>query len=193
MPIVITINQFPSTVAGNDTIYDYSDRIVEREDGYHDVYYSGQNQGAKDYQLIDCIENEERFIIYHRQKKNMPFTLLGYTSTANVVKTRQVPKGIDASPKDKLQLHMVVRNNLNIRVPENKFKGSGKYKKDVLVHSGLRNTNNESIIEHDGNNNIGFYYYHDDDRDEAVQEKEDEESLDDIIEECFPFEELMGC
>ena len=54
---------------------------------------------------------------------------------------------------------MVVKNIHNIIVPTNNFTGSGKFKKDVLVHSGLRNTNGDIIIHHNKNTNIGFYYY----------------------------------
>jgi hypothetical protein len=54
---------------------------------------------------------------------------------------------------------LFIQNILNTTVPLNNFIGSGKYKKDVLVHVGLRDTNNNIIIQHNKNTNIGFYYY----------------------------------
>jgi hypothetical protein len=60
---------------------------------------------------------------------------------------------------EKLQLRMVVTNIHNTLVPTNNFRGCGKFKKDIFVHSGLINTNGEVIIEHNKNTNIGFYYY----------------------------------
>lgn len=86
-------------------------------------------------------------------------TYLGETNRVNVIQDRKVPIGTNASQGEELQLHMVVKNIHNIIVPTNNFNGSGKFKKDVLVHSGLRNTKGDIIIQHNKNTNIGFYYY----------------------------------
>lgn len=47
----------------------------------------------------------------------------------------------------------------NILVPHMKFIGSGKYKKDIFVHSGLRTERGSILIPHNKNTNLGFYYY----------------------------------
>jgi hypothetical protein len=162
MPIVITITNEPITVDGSGNIYDYSgyDRILRNIlKNEYETFYSGQNQGKLDQQLIDSINNQETFKIYYRPKTSISYTYLGETNIVDIIQYRQVPIGIDASQDEKLQLHMVVRNIYNTIVPTNNFEGSGKFKKDVLVHSGLRNTNGDIIIQHNKNTNIGFYYY----------------------------------
>ena len=60
---------------------------------------------------------------------------------------------------ERLQIHLIINNPVNISIPINAFTGSGKFKKDVLVHAGLRDRDNESIIQHNRNTNLGFYYY----------------------------------
>jgi len=162
MPIVITITNESTILDGSGNIYDYSgyDRILRNIlNNEYEIFYSGQNQGKLDQQLIDSISNQETFKIYYRPKTSISYTYLGETNIVDVIHKRKVRIGIDASPDQKLQLHMVVSNIHNTIVPTNNFTGSGKFKKDVLVHSGLRNTNGDIIIQHNKNTNIGFYYY----------------------------------
>ena len=154
MPVIITITNEPTT---DGDIYDkILHNIFNNE---YEIFYSGQKQGKLDQQLIDCINNNETFKIYYRKKTNTPFIFLGTTNIVNVVQYRQVPIGINASENEKLQLHMLVKNIHNTIVPINNFNGSGKFKKDILVYSGLRNTDGGIIIQHNKNTNIGFYYY----------------------------------
>jgi hypothetical protein len=51
--------------------YDYSgeDRILKNiiSDDY-EVFYSGQNQGRLDYQLIDSVNSSSTFRVYYRKK-----------------------------------------------------------------------------------------------------------------------------
>ena len=153
MPVIITITYQPYN-------YHFFDRILHNIfiDEY-EVFYSGQNKGELDYQLINCVNNNERIDIYYRDKSNKPFIYLGVANNTNIIQNRQVPIGEDSQINDRLKLHMIVRNFNNTVVPSNNFNGSGKYKKDVLVHSGLLNNNGDVIIPHNKNTNIGFYYY----------------------------------
>ena len=61
---------------------------------------------------------------------------------------------------ERLQIHLIITNITNSVVSINNFIGTGKFKKDVLVHSGLLDINNNSIIPHNRNTNLGFYYYY---------------------------------
>ena len=58
-----------------------------------------------------------------------------------------------------IQIHLIIKNIENISIPINNFSGSGKYKKDVLIHAGLRDVNYNLITEHNKSINIRFYYY----------------------------------
>ena len=91
----------------------------------------------------------------------MPFKYLGETRQVDIIQYRTNIVGINAEYNERLQIHLNVINTqvINTQVPENNFTGSGRYKKDILVHRGLRDINDESIIEHNRNTNIGFYKY----------------------------------
>ena len=162
MPIIITITNELTTVDGSGHIYNYAeyDRILKNIiTNEYEVFYSGQNKGRLDYQIENSIINSEIFKIYYRPKKSMPYTYLGETSTVDIVQYRTLDKGINNTSNQRLQIHLIVNNITNSIVPVNNFIGSGRFKKDVLIHSGLRNINNESIIPHNRNTNIGFYSY----------------------------------
>jgi len=111
-----------------------------------------------DYQLEEAIDNNDEFKIYYR-KKDKPYTYLGSTNDAYIENNRKVDIGINSHQTDRLQVRMCVVNFENIKVPENKFIGVGRYKKDMLVHAGLRDDRNTILINHNKNTNIGFYYY----------------------------------
>jgi len=162
MPVIITITNKPTTVDGSNKIYTYDeyDRILKNVcNNEYEVFYSGQNKGLLDYQLINAIENQELFKIYYRPKKSMQYTYLGFTYTSNIIQYRTLPINTETNTSQRLQIHLIVRNIENISVPINNIRGSGRYKKDVLVHAGLRDIYDNSIIEHIKNTNIGFYYY----------------------------------
>lgn len=89
----------------------------------------------------------------------MQYTYLGFTYTSNIIQYRTLPINTETNTSQRLQIHLIVRNMENISVPINNIRGSGRYKKDVLIHAGLRNIYDNSIIEHIKNTNIGFYYY----------------------------------
>lgn len=160
MPVIITITNGPHTGGSSGYIYSYYDRILynifTKE---FEVFYSGQNQGVLDHLLLDAVDNNDIFKIYYRQKKNIPFVYLGETDMVAVTQNRKVPTGIDCRNDDKLHLHMIVRNIENTEVPHMKFVGSGKYKKDIFVHSGLRTEQGSILIPHNKNTNLGFFYY----------------------------------
>tara|TARA_Y100000389_G_C17181930_1_gene374429 strand:+ start:129 stop:626 length:498 start_codon:yes stop_codon:yes gene_type:complete len=162
MPIIITITNEPITVNSYNNVYDYSnyDRILKNLcKKQYEVFYSGQNKGIIDYQLINAIENEELFKVYYRPKKNMRYTYLGYTYNSNIIQYRTLPVNVDTNTQQRLQIHLIINNIEYIQVPINNISGSGKYKKDVLIHAGLRDIYNNSIIPHNQNTCIGFYYY----------------------------------
>lgn len=147
MPIIITLT--------NSNVPNHIDRILKNihNDDY-ELYYCGQNQGIFDYQIVESINNQEEFRIYFREMPNNPFRYLGSTHLSRVIQHRQIPvgRGYNAENYDKLQIHLLIQsdNIVNTIVPENNFNGSGKYKKDVFVHSN---------IDVNRNTNIGFYKY----------------------------------
>ena len=162
MPIILTITNEPITVDSSEKVYNYSeyDRILKNVcKSEYEVFYSGQNKGIIDYQLINAIENHELFKVYYRSKKNIPYTYLGFTYSSNIIQYRTLPKNVDTNTDQRLQIHLIINNIENIPVPLNNISGSGKYKKDVLIHAGLRDVSDNSIIQHNKNINIGFYYY----------------------------------
>lgn len=163
MPVIITITNEPTTVDNSDRVYNYSeyDRILKNvcNTTEYDVFYSGQNKGTLDYQLIKAIKDTDLFKVYYRPKKKMSYKYLGFTHKSDIIKYREIPVNIDTNIEQRLQIHLIINNIEDISVPTHNFTGSGKYKKDVLIHAGLRDVNNISIIEHNRNTNIGFYYY----------------------------------
>ena len=162
MPVIITITNEPITVNSSDTVYNYSeyDRILKNVcSTEYEVFYSGQNKGRLDYQLINAIQNHELFKVYYRSKKNMPYIYLGVTDSSNIIQYRTLPINIDTNTEQRLQIHLIINNIENRPVPIHNISGSGKYKKDVLIHAGLRDINDNSITPHNKNTNIGFYYY----------------------------------
>jgi hypothetical protein len=133
--------------------YDYSgeDRILKNiiSDDY-EVFYSGQNQGRLDYQLIDSVNSSSTFRVYYRKKRNLPFIFLGSTNYSSIVKERVIAKSINALPNERLQIRLVIPiNNISNTQIDTQFEGVGKYKKSVLQHSEF-NTTGVNI-------NLGFY------------------------------------
>ena len=62
MPVIITITNEPTTI--DSKVYNYSeyDRILKNVCKIeYEVFYSGQNKGRIDYQLINAIQNDELF------------------------------------------------------------------------------------------------------------------------------------
>jgi len=161
MPIIITLTGEETCVDGKEgTIYDYQDKILKNIfTNAFEVFYSGQNKGRMDKELIKAIKNNEVFKIYSRPKINTPFNYLGNTNISSIIQNRQKPVNKPTNKNERLQIHLIINNPVNISIPINAFTGSGKFKKDVLVHTGLRNRDNESIIQHNRNTNLGFYYY----------------------------------
>ena len=158
MPVIITMTN--DEVHQRGYSYLYNDRILynifTKE---FEVFYSGQNQGRKDHLLLNAIANNDTFKIYYRQKKNMSFVYLGETEMVEVTQNRKAPIGINCRDEEKLHLHMTVRNIEDEVVPHMNFTGSGKYKKDIFVHSGLLTEQGAMLISHTNNTNLGFYYY----------------------------------
>ena len=133
--ILITAEEI-GTIDGN--LYDYSgqDRILKNIfSGEHEVFYSGQNQGKKDSELIDAVNSLSNFKIFYRRKKNMPFIFLANTNYSSIVKERIVGKGVNALPTERLQIRLVIPfiNVENTQIPT-QFEGSGCYKKSVLQY-----------------------------------------------------------
>ena len=160
MPVIITITNEPTTVDSSDKVYEYSDRILKNVcKPEYEVFYSGQNKGRLDNELISAIQNHESFKVYYRPKKNMQYTYLGHTDISNIIQYRTLPINENTNTEQRLQIHLIINSIENILVPVNNIHGPGKYKKDVLIHAGLRDVNDNSIIHHNRNTNLGFYYY----------------------------------
>ena len=160
MPVVITVTNEKNKVYNSLYNYFECDRILKNVcKEVCEVFYSGQNRGRIDYQLINAIQKNELFKVYYRAKKNMPYTYLGQTYSSNIIQYRTLPINVDTNTEERLQIHLIIKNIENISVPKNNISGSGKYKKDVLIHAGLRDEYDNSIIEHNRDTNIGFYYY----------------------------------
>jgi hypothetical protein len=151
MTTIITITaEEIGTIDSN--FYDYSgeDRILKNIlSGEYEVFYSGQNQGRMDYQLVDAVNSSSTFRVYYRKKSNTQFMFLGSTNYSSIVKERVVDKGINALPNERLQIRLVIPV-INIEdIPvHNQFEGIWCYKKSVLQHSNFPT---------DLNINLGFY------------------------------------
>ena len=162
MPVVITITNEMTTIDGSGISYNYFeyDRILKNVcKTEYEVFYSGQNKGRLDHQLIDAIQNNELFKVYYRPKKRMAYTYLGFTYSSDVIKYRIRPINIDTTTDERLQIHLVIKDIANITVPTCSNSSNGRFKKDVLIHAGLRDADDNSIMPHNKNTNIGFYYY----------------------------------
>lgn len=151
MTTIITITaEEIGTIDSN--FYDYSgeDRILKNIlSGDYEVFYSGQNQGRMDYQLVDAVNSSSTFRVYYRRKSNSQFMFLGSTNYSSIVKERIVGKGINALPNERLQIRLVIpfANIEDTQIPT-QFEGIGCYKKSVLQHSNFPT---------DLNINLGFY------------------------------------
>lgn len=160
MPCVVCITNGPVKVDSSDYNYHEYDRILKNIDkDQYEVFYSGQNKGKLDYQLINAIQKKELFKVYYRCKKGISYTYMGETYSSNIIQYRKLPIDVDTNTDQRLQIHLIINNIENISVPIKNISGLGRYKKDVLIHTGLRDINDNSIIKHNGNISIGFYYY----------------------------------
>lgn len=149
MTVIITITCEPTSSVDNHR-YDYSrqDEIIIRT-GVIEAYYSGQNQGKADHQLLESVEASEPFHVYYRVKSNTPFTYSGVTTRARVVQYRTVPTKQNSDPNERLQIHLVITNPVNETLPDDgRHTGPGKYKKAIFEHRNL---------PLDLNINLGFY------------------------------------
>ncbi len=151
MTTIITITaEEIGTIENN--FYDYSgeDRILKNIiSGDYEVFYSGQNQGLFDYQLVNSVNSSSTFRVYYRRKRNSSFMFLGSTNYSSIVKERTIDKGINSLPNERLQIRLVIHHdNVKETHIDTVFEGVGKYKKAVLQHSGF---------DIDVNINLGFY------------------------------------
>lgn len=150
MLTVIAITATSGTI--NNNFHDYSgeDRILKNIiNGDYEVLYSGQNQGVLDHQLIRSVNDISKFEVYYRKDNKSPFIYLGWTFSSSIVKERSVVKGINSLPNERLQIRLVIPfSNINLTKINTEFKGSGKYKKAILQHSGF---------DVNVNTNLGFY------------------------------------
>ena len=70
MPIIITITNEITAVDNSTKIYNYSDKILKNIcKNEYEIFYSGQNKGILDKDLIYAIHNKELFKVYFRKKK----------------------------------------------------------------------------------------------------------------------------
>jgi hypothetical protein len=146
METIITI----TTDINNLNDYSIQDRILKNIiTGDYEVFYSGQNQGRLDYQLVNAVNSLSTFRVYYRSKNNLPFIFLGHTNYSRIVNERTIAKGIDTLPNERLQIKLIIpeANIINILVVADS-EGVGCYKKAILDHSGF--STNVNI-------NLGFY------------------------------------
>ena len=151
MTTIITITIAEIGIIDNN-FYDYSgeDKILKNIiSGDYEVFYSGQNQGRLDYQLIDAVNSSSTFRVYYRRKSNSSFMFLGSTNCSSIVKERTIVKGINSLPNERLQIRLVIPlGNVKETKIDTEFEGVGKFKKAILQHSGF---------DIDVNINLGFY------------------------------------
>lgn len=123
----------------------YEDRVLKNiYTGDYEVYYSGQNFGMLDHQLIHGIQQQYVFRVYHRVKTGS-FIFLGESSEVSIVQERQVPMGMSSYRNERLQLKIVVRNAKNEHVPLLHSSGHYKYKQSVFIHNGMEMTGNPAL------------------------------------------------
>jgi len=153
MITIITITAEPTSVLGD--VYDYSDgvdgdRILQNIiSNDYEIFYSGQNQGGMDHQLISSVEEQSEFRVYYRRRIKIPFTYLGSTTNSSIIRERIIQKGVNSAPNERLQIRLVIpQNNVINQLIETQFENGAKYKKAILQHSNF-NINQ--------NTNIGFY------------------------------------
>ena len=151
MTIIITITNQKIKLFGEEYNYSVQDRILKNiHKNEYEIFYSGQNQGMLDYQLLSSVQNKDTFRIYYREKINQDFTFLGETTVSSIVQYRTVPLNKNSIPSSRLQIHLVIKkqNVINQIVPNTMYNGCGKYKKTVLDHSNFSTNKNM---------NLGFY------------------------------------
>jgi len=145
--IIITL-----TIDKINNIYSETDKILYNiSNGNYVIFYSGQNLGIYDKKLIDAVHNKYIFRVYYRLKINSPFIFLGFTDISEIYKIRSIDTNINSLPNQRLQIKLVIESkNVSNQLihSNNNFIGSGKYKKDILIHSNF-NTN--------FNINLGFF------------------------------------
>ena len=162
MPCIISLTLTPTTVDNSGQIYDYTgtDRILINIDtNTYEVFYSGQNQGKNDKELLDTIENNEIIHFYYRKKPSTPFIYLGGTKIYDISQHRKTKVGCDAKNEDRLQIHLIFKNIVHETIQVNNFKGTGRYKKDIFVHANIMDINGKYITNKNKNKNLGFYRY----------------------------------
>jgi len=151
MTTIITItSEEIGNIDNNFNDYSGEDRILKNIiSGDHEVFYSGQNQGRLDYQLVDAVNSSSTFRVYYRRKRNSSFMFLGSTKYSSIVKERTIDTEINSLPTERLQIRLVIPlANVRETQIDTEFEGVGKYKKSILQHSGF---------DIDVNINLGFY------------------------------------
>lgn len=136
--IVITMTGAPKAYLN----YNYSniDRVLEdrfRKCRPLEIFYSGQVKGIDDDKLIDAINENMSFSIYHREKLGIPFNYVGMTTDVKITKDRSVPKGQHAEEDERLQLHILVNKPDMIRIAPTPGRGLKQFKLHVFDHAGL--------------------------------------------------------
>jgi hypothetical protein len=115
-------------------IYNYKD-IVDS----NSLEYYGQDCGIYDHKLQLAIKKNNRFHIVMRFKNNEPFSYLGYSDDISVIQKRTKPVNQYTTKEQRLKIKINIKqkNYVNL-VFDPTIDGSGKYKKAVLDHFGLK-------------------------------------------------------
>jgi hypothetical protein len=137
MPTIITITAEPTDISGQAYDYSGTDRILRNiMSGDYEIFYSGQNKGVMDFQLISSVEDHLEFKIYYRRHSNQPFIYLGSNIHSSIIHERIIQKGMSANPDERLQIRLFIhKNDVINQIIDTTFTGSGKYKKAILQHS----------------------------------------------------------
>ena len=143
MPCIITLTCTPTTVDNSGQVYDYTDtdRILKNiNKNIYEVFYSGQNQGKNDKELLDTIEHNEIIYFYYRKKTSTPFIYLGETKIYDIIQHRKTKLGCAAKNEDRLQIHLIFKN-----IGLDNFKLISTFPYDMFPHTRYYETINVCI------------------------------------------------
>mgnify|MGYP001172433866 CR=1 FL=1 len=137
---------------------------VEMNDRGLQMLYSGQTMGRNDHVLADAVNRQLEFIVYYRNKDNIPFSLIGKTKHVRIARHRQCEKNTYASEDERLLLELTFTDFNDPSDPSappatvmEVFQYDGRYKFDVLYSLNAIDRLGNQVIPFNKNNSLGFY------------------------------------
>jgi len=143
MKVIITFTCRPVFIDGHEYNYTSDGLFIDHITGEVNVYYSGQNQGRDDHQLLTGIENQASFEVYFRDNSSTPFIYAGNTTISSVVRPRIIETGKDTSTHERLCIKLSIHKFINLPL-------STTGKQAVFQHAGLDLSKPRNI-------QVGFY------------------------------------